>query len=197
MARHARLLPLVLLVSSALVPLSGAGASASASGGCYPTGYGVKYAITSASRQPVLTHAKKIFLAPDTTYNNSTTLSKVGSVTAGVTVEAGASAKAGVVLAKAETYVKVSLQASGTSTRTSSISETWSATNNSNRKRTFIFFHGTVKHGGTYVKKTCNSSTYMIEKDHGRWKSWTIDNEGFVRCDLNYGGIAAEAKRFC
>lgn len=197
MALRHRLLTLVLVAGSTLVPVLGTASSSSAAEGCYPNGYGAKYKITSSRRDPVVTHAKTIYLPPGGTFNKSTTLSQVGSVTAGITVEAGASAKAGVVLAKAETHVKVALQASGTSTKTSSITESWSITNNESKKRKFVFFHGTVKHSGSFVKKTCNYSTYMVEKDFGRWKSWTIDNEGFVRCDLNYGGIAAQAKRFC
>lgn len=197
MSRIARSLGLLIGLGALAVPVS-MPAPATAAEGCYPVNYGVKYEITSNQKDPVVTHAKVLYLPPGGSYSQSTTVSKVDSVTAAVTISTESSVSASGVIAKAEAKVGVQLQASGTSTRSTSFTETWSVENNTGGQKKYVFFHGTMKHSGGFDKKTCSYSTYEVTREPGRWRSWTVDHEGFIRCDLSYSSIAGEAKAmFC
>ena len=187
-------LAVVALLLPALTVLPTAPANAVT--GCYPFTYGVKYKILKSSRAPVVTHAFTLPLAPGGSYSQMTSVRRITTVTAGVSIEAGATVSAGKVLAKAEAYTNVTLQASGSHTRETAYEERISQTNNTSANKTYVVFHGTMRYKGTYVKKTCNYGTYMVVKKYGHWKSWVVHVKGTVRCDLAArNAVAARAKR--
>jgi hypothetical protein len=171
-------------------------APAHAATGCYPFTYGVKYKILKSSHAPAVTHAFTLPLAPGGSYSQMTSVRRITTVTAGVSIEAGATVSAGKVLAKAEAYTNVTLQASGSHTRETAYEERITQTNNTRANKTYVVFHGTMRYNGTYVKKTCNYGTYMVVRKYGRWKSWVVHVKGTVRCDLEArNAVARKAKR--
>lgn len=183
--RTAAAVALTLLAPGALVAAApSASASPSEGDGCYPTNYGVRYQILSADTAPVVTHAWNKVLAPGGGWSKKTTITKIDYVEASVQYHTEVSAGADTVLAKAEVKAGVTLRAAGAHTRSSSYEEMVSLQNTTRRNREYVVFSGTVKHFGRYKKWWCNNSTYQVETEFGRWKSWTVVSDGTLRCDL-------------
>lgn len=196
MSRPSRPLSLLLGLAGSVLPVAVlVPASPAAAEACYPPRHvGATYEITSASSAAVVTHAKVINLPPGGTYSRSTTVSRVGSVTAGATISSETSFEAGVVFAKAEEKIGVELQASGTSTRSSAYTETYKVSNTTPGQKRYVLFFGTYKKSGGFVKKTCDARTATIVSTRGSWKSWTVVESGLARCDLATTGVGARAK---
>ncbi len=196
MRRTAVISVVLALVSSFTVLAAGpASASPSEGDGCYPTNYGVKYEIRTATSNPVVTHAWNKVLAPGGSWNRKTTITKVNYVEASVQYHSEASIGAEKVIAKAEVKVGVDLRLAGAHTRTKSIEESVTLNNNTGKNREYVVFYGTVKHSGRYKKWWCNSSTYKVGVKYGKWKSWSVVSDGTVRCDLSAPNrVAKKAK---
>ena len=143
----------------------------------------------------VVTHVKGIFLAPHTSYSQTTSISKVNSVTAGVTLSAGASVSSNFILAKAEASVGVELRASGSSTTQTSYSETWSINNTSDSQRRYALWAGTVRWSGKFVYHRCNADGSAYSTSSGTWRSWTTMIDGTALCPASrYGSATFEYK---
>lgn len=194
--RRSAAISVVLALVSSFTVLAAAPASASPDegDGCYPTNYGVKYEIRSATSSPVVTHAWNKVLAPGGSWNRKTTITKVNYVEASVQYHAEASIGADKVIAKAELKVGVDLRVAGSHTRTTSIEENVSIHNSTGKNREYVVFSGTVKHSGRYKKWWCNND-YTIGVKYGNWKSWSVVSDGTVRCDLSAPNrVAKKAK---
>ena len=93
------------VVGFAIVPMVSlfSATPAYAAVGCYPVGFGAKYDVSSSSSSAVITHAYNWVLAPGGSISRSQTITKVASVTAGVSSTATGSIEAGGVIARALT----------------------------------------------------------------------------------------------
>lgn len=172
---------------------------AEAATGCYPVGYKTKFDVYSVSHAPVITHAYNWVLAPDGKISRTVTVEKVASVTASVQFQTKASFGAEGVVARASVEAGVTLQAAGTATYSSSVSEYIEQKNTTSANREYVYYRGTMKWSGNYKITYCNSATYQEYSETGTWKSWTVNYEGTVRCDLSAPNtIAAAAKsKYC
>jgi hypothetical protein len=145
---------------------------------------GDRYAtISGISKTYVVTHVGGVQLAPYTTFSQSVTVAKIDSVTAGINGTVTASAKADFILAAAAASASVTLHASGTSTVQTSISRTWTITNNSSSDREYALYVGTLRVTGQYAYRTClYPGTAWSSWDYGSWKSWTVRIDGTAMC---------------
>ena len=180
----------LVLPTALIVPASPAAAEA-----CYPPRHvGPVYELTGTRSTPVVTHAKVINLPPGGTYSKSTTVGRVGSVTAGVTLSSKTSFEVEMIFAKAEQEVGVELQVEGTRTKSDAYTELYKVTNSTAGQKRYVAFFGTQKKSGGVVRTTCDRHTARIVRTRGSWTSWTVVESGLVRCDLATTGVGQKAK---
>ncbi|WP_148615589.1 hypothetical protein [Nocardioides rubriscoriae] len=145
---------------------------------------GPVYNITSAKSEPVVTHIKKISLAPGGKYAQTTAITKVNTVVAGVTAKTEASFEAGAIFAKAQTKVGFDLKAEDTHTKTTAYTDYIEQSNSTRSHHTYAIYHGTTKVSGGWEQLRCKSGTGWTVTGKGTWKSWRVDDSGTTQCGL-------------
>ncbi|MCW2605526.1 MAG: hypothetical protein JWO60_219 [Frankiales bacterium] len=152
------------------------------------------YSILTSVRSAQVTHVADVQLAPGSVYSQTRSISVSKVVTAGAEVYGEATAEAGAVLAKAQVKAGVKLQASGSHTRTSAYSRTWSlGRNNTSGNQRYALFGGTTQYAGQYQAKTCvNPRTGAYRTRTGTWHSWTVFADGTAKCGARTGATALQ-----
>jgi hypothetical protein len=173
------------------------------SGGVSPAaiscdGYkGTWYTTSNVAKVKKITHAAKY--SNFTSSNATATYSSVHQTTlsAGITLTAGASAEAGIILSKLATSASVSLAANGSKTTSSNIGI--SAT--IKPKKFVVVAAGNMNVTGNWVKNVCSSGTSgVVAAAKGTSRSFAIRETTAIQCDLSApaGSLAALAKsRYC
>ncbi|MEV6966755.1 hypothetical protein AB0M47_16725 [Hamadaea sp. NPDC051192] len=117
------------------------------------------------------------------------------SVTAGITITQGGGVSASIIVASLDGQTSLSLQASGSVTRTYNIS----VTVNIAPGKIVIAYGGTTKVTGKYTRYYCNTAGSITQVQAGTAKSWNIETSGGQQCDLSpISSLASLAKtRYC
>lgn len=151
---------------------------------------------TNMSKGWVITHAKQISVAADTTGVHTKTALYRNTVSSGREVTAGVSYSASWVISSLDAQVSGTLTKAGE--KTSERSE--SITFNFNKPGIYVVFSGVKKASGSYTAKTCNGSGTAYGKEgYGKARSWNIDAEGAVKCSERPAAGTAKraAKAYC
>lgn len=138
--------------------------------------------ITSQSRAPFITHVEALHLAPNTSYSQTNSIARTGTVAAGIDGTATVSGKANVIIGKADASVSATLHLSGSLTQQTSFSKTWTIGTHTS-DRTYALFASTTRHYGSYNHRYCNSSgTGYTPYTSGPWQSWDVAGSGTALC---------------
>ncbi|WP_371662389.1 hypothetical protein [Streptomyces sp. NBC_00280] len=178
-------------IAMATVVLGPVSAASAAPVICEPGYKSAKW--TQLSSTWVVTHAKQINIAQDSTGTFTKSAVYRTSVTAGREVTAGASYSASWVISSMDAHVSGTLSKSGE--KTSERSE--SVTYNFNKPGTYVVFSGVKRASGYWTAKTCNSAGTAFGKEGaGKARSWNVQAEGAVKCTENpsAGTIKRSAK---
>lgn len=134
------------------------------------------------SAKPYVTHVEELDLAPGTSFSQSYTLDRIGSVTAGIDGTGTVSTKANAILAKADAEVSVSLHLSGSRTTQSSYTRVWTISS-STSDRAYALYRGTTRYSGSYAYKVCTSSGRGFGPTaYGTYASWSVQKSGTALC---------------
>lgn len=134
---------------------------------------------TQLSKSWVVTHAKQINIAKDSTgtYTKSAVFRQM--VSSGRTITAGASYSASWVISSMDARVEGTLTKAGEKTREKSESVTF----NFNKPGTYVVFSGVKRVSGNWEAKTCNGNGTAYGKTaYGKARSWNVQAEGAVKC---------------
>jgi hypothetical protein len=140
----------------------------------------MRYSITSSSKDILMTHEYR-YATLDVNAYGERTISSTTTFTAGITVNASATAQAGVIFAKAEVSVGFSLMAQGSTTSTESFSD--GVKNTTSKPHTWVWFEGTKRGNGGWKSDRCTNQGQWQSYDSGTWKSWNAQFSGVLRCD--------------
>ncbi|GAQ59034.1 hypothetical protein [Streptomyces acidiscabies] len=145
---------------------------------------------TSVSQGWVITHAKQVSIAADSTGTYSKTATYRKTVTSGREITTGVNYSASWVISSLDANVSGTLTRAGEKTKETSETITF----NFNRPGTYAIFSGVKSVTGYYTAKTCNSrGTGWGSVGYGKGHSWSVDAEGAVKCTEN--PAAGTAKR--
>jgi hypothetical protein len=178
--------PVGIALSVALMPVFAAVSAqpAAASTYCTPGAYKEHYKVSKVHSSPVVTNAYNWVLAPGGKKSETEVIDLKTSVTASVEYSTSASISAGSVIAQASAQTGVKLQASGTVAGGSSFTTYIEQANSTKKNREYVYYRGTMKWYGKYTKYYCDYNSHQVKSRSGSWKSWDINYEGTVRCDL-------------
>lgn len=153
--------------------------------------------LSSTNQTNILTHVSNaITMAPGTGFAVTRTVTWTDTVSAGINGTIAASAYADFIIFKLGVSTSLALQASGSVTKQSSYSETWTLNNNTTHQRVYAFLTGTRRVTANYAYKECNSrGDGWGPTDYGTVKSWTVKVEGTALCPhTSYSSGSLESK---
>jgi hypothetical protein len=151
------------------------------------------YGIGNSVKPYAITHAAGVTIPPHWTYSQTTGLQRTGSITASVTGTVTGTAEANLLIGKVGTAVTLSLQASGTSTTSSSVSDTWSYTNTGSTTKNFILYTAPHRATASWQKWQCDRwGNYSILLSSGSVLSWDIEYKGVADCSVTYVSTTAQ-----
>lgn len=156
--------------------------------------------IDSAVKPYYITHALLISVAPGATYSQSTSVTKVASITADVTGSVTGMAEENLIIEKAGIQVGLSLKVSGTATISGSVTHTWTLSNSSSSQKRYVLYTAPHKVTGTWTKWQCDRwEKYSIKLASGTLGSWDVESYGTALCGMTYSSTSAEkkAQAFC
>ncbi|MEV7899945.1 hypothetical protein [Streptomyces cyaneofuscatus] len=147
----------------------------------------------SANKQWVITHRDAYENYGSTSVKITVTKEKSTVITAGVTVSVGATGGMGAFMTKLGAEVGLELQASGESTKKTTIAA--EATVPARKK--YVFYSGTRKAWGKQERVGCDSRRCRVTaKKEG--KSWDTRTNGVYQCGTKAkSGLSKLAKRDC
>ncbi|TDD49084.1 hypothetical protein E1263_32575 [Kribbella antibiotica] len=131
------------------------------------------------------THMEGISLAPGVGFNRQVALRKDRTFSAGIDTTAEASAKAGVILAKASATLNVKLAVAGSWTTSKSVTDTWTIASSSKHRR-YILWSGTRVYGGRYSYNLCIDGGRKWSVTPGKWRSFRTQWQGSSLCGAGY-----------
>ena len=141
-----------------------------------------KWMTVSGSATKVLTHVKGYQLPPGGTLTLTRNAEWTRTLTAGIKVSTGATVSADGVIGKAEAKYDVELAASGSATKKTSESVTFSLAG-SKKDRYYAPWAGRRYWTGSYARKRCSSDgKSIITTATGRWRSYQVNLEGAALC---------------
>lgn len=138
---------------------------------------------TKVSNAP--THMQGISIAPGSSLTRTVTLKYDRTFSAGIDVTTEASAKAGVVLAKASVTVGAKLAVAGSRTTSKSITDTWTFPSPP-RQRRYVLWSGTRVYGGRYSYHVCKPGGRSYTTENGPWRSFRTQWQGSSLCGAAY-----------
>lgn len=157
-----------------LGPVSTAGAAPTK---CEPGHKSAKW--IQLSKRWVVTHAKQINIAKDSTGSYTKSAVYRNTVSSGRSVTAGANYSASWVISSMDAHVEGTLSKAGEKTSEKSESVTF----NFKKPGTYVVFSGVKKASGYWEAKTCNArGTGFGKKGSGKATSWSVQAEGAVKC---------------
>ncbi|MFB6725174.1 hypothetical protein ACFCV3_33660 [Kribbella sp. NPDC056345] len=180
--RGIRIATVLALAAPALVAIAPGTASA------YPQvcKAGTKWATVSGTKvSNAPTHMEGISLAPGVGFNRQVALRVDRTYSAGVDIYTEASAKAGVVIAKASVTVGAKLMAGGSRTTSKTVTDTWTIAA-PNRQRRYILWSGTRVYGGQYSYHVCKPGGRSYTTENGKWRSFRTQWQGSSLCGAAY-----------
>ncbi len=138
------------------------------------------------------THMEGISLAPGVGFNRQVSIKKDRTFSAGIDITTEASAKAGVVLAKASVTVGAKLAVAGSWTTSKAVTDTWTISS-SPKQRRYILWSGTRVYGGLYSYHLCIDGGRKWSIQNGKWRSFRTTWQGSSLCGYAYKAGSMEA----
>jgi hypothetical protein len=136
----------------------------------------------SGSATRVLTHSRGYQLPPGGRLTLTKSAEWTRTLTAGIKVSTGATVSADGVIGKAEAKYDVELAASGSATKKTSESVTFSLAG-SKKDRYYAPWAGRRYWTGSYARKRCSSDgKSILTTASGRWRSYQVNLEGAALC---------------
>ena len=159
----------------------------------------VWFGIDTVSKPYKITHRVVVSLAPGTEYNQTHTLGTVSTITGTVTGSISSTVEANAVISKVGATTSLTLQVSGSSTESSSVSFGWKLTNNTNVQRRYVVFTAPHRVSGTFTKWQCDRWERWFKVGTGTYVSWDYEMRGTALCGYTYANNSAErlAQAFC
>ncbi|GAA1709859.1 hypothetical protein GCM10009745_67240 [Kribbella yunnanensis] len=180
--RGIRIATVLALAAPALIAVAPGTASA------YPQvcKAGEKWATVSGTKVTnAPTHMQGVSIAPGSNLTRTVTIKVDRTFSAGIDVTTEASAKAGVVLAKASVTVGAKLAVAGSRTTSKSITDTWTFPTPP-RQRRYVVWSGTRVYGGRYSYHVCKPGGRSYTTESGPWRSYRTQWVGSSLCGARY-----------
>lgn len=132
------------------------------------------------------THLEGRSIAPYAEWSRTVSVGVDATYSAGIDLTAEASAKAGVIFAKAEATIGAKLSVAGSVTTKKAVSETWTFKNGSGHQRRYVIWSGVMRYTGQYSYHVCNSSGRAYSTSTGKWRSHRVRWHGTSLCGYPY-----------
>ncbi|MBB5868788.1 hypothetical protein F4553_002167 [Allocatelliglobosispora scoriae] len=154
---------------------------------CDPGETGLSFSSSSYVR--TVTHSMYWTVPTGATVDYETNVTKVSTITAGLTFTTGGGVSADVIFASFEGKVGLELATSGSHTVTTSVTIHWHL-----GPGHYAVFRGNKKYTGSFSGGKCNSTGTVLSLFSGNAVSYTVLAEGAANCSSTYGSTTFEYK---